>query len=44
MLRTGWVVVRRTTRVSSLARSMVIVSAATWTVTIRRAWIRHPLP
>ena len=40
MLRTGWVVVRRTTRVSSLARSMVIVSAATWTVTMRRAWMR----
>src|SRR6201989_1174908 len=40
MLRTGWVVVRRTIRVSSLARSMVIVSAATWTVTMRRAWMR----
>src|SRR6185503_399746 len=39
MLRTGWVVVRRTVRVSS-PRSMVIVSAATWTVTICRAWIR----
>lgn len=37
MLRTGWVVVRRTTRVSSLARSMVIVSTATWTVTMLRA-------
>ena len=32
MLRTGWVVVRRTTRVSSLARSMVIVSAVAVTV------------
>ena len=27
MLRTGWVVVRRATRMSSLARSMVIVPA-----------------
>ena len=40
MLRTGWVVVRRTVRVSSPPRSMVIVSAATWTVTIWRAWMR----
>jgi hypothetical protein len=39
MLRTGWVVDRRTVRVSS-PRSMVMVWAATWTVTIRRAWIR----
>ena len=39
-VRRGWVVVRRTTRVSSLARSMVIVSSATWTVTMRRAWMR----
>jgi hypothetical protein len=33
MLRTGWVVVRRTVLVSSPARSVVMVSAATWTVT-----------
>jgi len=37
MLRTGWVVVGRITRVSSLARSMVIVSVATWTVMFRPA-------
>jgi len=37
MLRTGWVVVHGTTRVSPLARSMVIVSAAAWTVMIRLA-------
>jgi len=35
MLRTGWVVVHGTTRVSPLARSMVIVAA--WTVMIRLA-------
>src|SRR5207253_1178368 len=40
MLRTGWVVVRRTVRVSSPPRSMVMTSAATWTVTIWRAWMR----
>ena len=40
MLRTGWVVVRRMVRVSSPPRSMVMVSSATWTVTICPAWIR----
>ena len=40
MLRTGWVVVRRTVRVSSPPRSMVMVSAVTWTVTMRPAWMR----
>jgi hypothetical protein len=40
MLRTGWAVVRRVVRVSSPARSMVTVSAATWTVTIWPAWMR----
>jgi hypothetical protein len=39
ILRTAWVVVRRTVRVSSL-RSMVMVSAATWTVTTWPAWMR----
>jgi hypothetical protein len=39
MLRTGWVVVRRTVRVS-WSRSMVTVSAATWTVTTWPAWMR----
>src|SRR5262249_23084001 len=40
MLRAGWVVVRRTVRLSWSSRSMVIVSAATWTVTICQAWMR----
>src|ERR1700691_812838 len=40
MLRTGWVVVRRTVRLSWSSRSMVIVSAATWTVTVCPAWMR----
>jgi hypothetical protein len=40
MLRTGWAVVRRRVLVSSPARSMVMVSAATWTVTTCPAWIR----
>ena len=39
-LRTGWLVVRRMVRVSSPPRSMVIVSWATWTVTICPAWMR----
>ena len=40
MLRTGWLVVRRMVRVSSPPRSMVMVSSATWTVTVRPAWMR----
>jgi hypothetical protein len=40
MLRTGWVVALRTVRLSWSSRSMVIVSAATWTVTVCPAWIR----
>ena len=40
MLRTCWVVVRRMVRVFSPPRSMVMVSAATWTVTTCQAWIR----
>ena len=38
-LRTGWVVVRRTTRVSS-GSSIVSVVSLTCTVTIARAWMR----
>ena len=41
MLRTAWVVVRLTILVSSPCRSMVIVSAATWTVTTSPAWMRQ---
>jgi hypothetical protein len=33
-------VVRRTVRVSYSPRSMVMTSAVTWTVTMRRAWMR----
>src|SRR5262249_51436010 len=40
MLRTAWVVVRRTVRMSSPPRSMVRVWSATWTVTICPAWMR----
>jgi hypothetical protein len=40
MLRTGWVVVLRTVLVSWSSRSMVMVSAATWTVTTWPTWIR----
>ena len=40
MLRTGWVVVRRTTRVSPSASSMASVVSETWTVTVRWAWTR----
>jgi hypothetical protein len=36
MLRTGWVVFRPMVRTSWPPRSMLIVSAATWTVTIWR--------
>jgi hypothetical protein len=40
MLRTAWVVVLRMVRVSSPARSMVMVCSATWTVTTTPAWMR----
>jgi hypothetical protein len=40
MLRTGWLVVRRTVRVPPSGRSMVRVSSATWIVTVWWAWIR----
>src|SRR5713101_6714847 len=40
MLRTAWVVVRRTVLVSWSSRSMVMTSAATWTVTTCPALLR----
>lgn len=40
MLRTGWVVVRRMTRVSPSANSMARAAPETWTVTVCPAWER----
>ena len=40
MLRTGWVVVRRMTRVSPSANSTARVVSETWTVTVCPAWER----
>src|SRR5215203_6851111 len=39
MLRTGWVLVRRMTRVSP-STSIARVDSATWTVTLWWAWVR----
>jgi hypothetical protein len=40
MLRTGWVVVRRMTRVSPSANSMAWVVSEVWTVMVCQAWER----